>query len=344
MNESKDLTILAIETSCDETSAAVVRNGREVLAGVVYSQIEVHREYGGVVPEIASRNHIPKLPEVVEQALPDGFDAIDAIAVTAGPGLLGALLTGVSYAKALSFALKKPLVAVNHIEGHISANYITYLNLEPPFLCLVVSGGHTQIVWVSDYCEYRLIGQTRDDAAGEAIDKVARVLGLSYPGGPSLEALAKEGDPRAHRMPVSFRGEDHLDFSFSGPKTAAINMLHRMEQKGEDCNRADMAASFQASVVKMLADNTFEAARREGAAKIALAGGVSANGALRKEFLKRGKKTGAEIFLPDPAYCTDNAAMIGSAAYYRFLRGERAGLDLNAHAVLPLDKTLNKMI
>jgi len=344
MTEQKDLSILAIETSCDETSAAVVKNGREVLSNVVYSQIDVHREYGGVVPEIASRNHIPKLPEVVEQALPGGFGGIDAIAVTAGPGLLGALLTGVSYAKALAFALKKPLVAVNHIEGHISANFITYLNLEPPFLCLVVSGGHTQIVLVEGYCAYRLIGQTRDDAAGEAVDKVARVLGLPYPGGPGLEALALGGDPKAYPMPISFRGEDHLDFSFSGPKTAAINLLHRMEQKGEAVNRADMAASFQASVIKMLADNTFEAARREGIKKIALAGGVSANGALREAFLKRGQKAGTEIFMPDPAYCTDNAAMTASAAYYRFLRGERAGLDLNAHAVLPLDKTLNKMI
>jgi len=344
MKEKKDLVILAIETSCDETSAAVVKNGREVISSVVYSQIEVHREYGGVVPEIASRNHIPKLPEVVEQALPGGFKGIDALAVTAGPGLLGALLTGVSYAKALAFALKKPLVAVNHIEGHISANFITHPGLVPPFLCLVVSGGHTQIVQVEGYCEYRLLGQTRDDAAGEAVDKVARVLGLPYPGGPALEELAREGNPGAYPMPISFKGEDHLDFSFSGPKTAAINRLHMMEQKGEELNRADMAASFQASVVKMLADNTFEAARREGAKKIALAGGVSANGLLRDEFIKRGKAAGVEIFLPDPAYCTDNAAMVASAAYYRYLRGERAGLDLNAHAVLPLDKTLNKMI
>jgi N6-L-threonylcarbamoyladenine synthase len=344
MRENKDVTVLAIETSCDETSAAVVKNGREVLANVVYSQIEIHKEYGGVVPEIASRNHIPKLPEVVDQALPNGFAGIDAVAVTAGPGLLGALLTGVSYAKALAFALKKPLVAVNHIEGHISANLITYPELTPPFLCLVVSGGHTQIVWVEDYCTYRMLGQTRDDAAGEAIDKAARVLGLPYPGGPALEKLAENGNPKAYRMPLSFRGQDHLDFSFSGPKTAVINMLHNMDQKGEPYSKEDMAASFQASVIKMLADNTFKAAQREGAPKIALAGGVSANGALRRAFLKRGKKEGIEIFLPDPAYCTDNAAMIGSAAYYRYLRGERAGLDLNAHAVLPLEKTLNKMI
>ncbi len=344
MKDENDIKILAIETSCDETAAAVVKNGREVISNVVYSQIDVHREYGGVVPEIASRNHIPKLPEVVEEALPGGFDGVDVIAVTAGPGLLGALLTGVSYAKALAFALKKPLVAVNHIEGHISANFITHPDLKPPFLCLVVSGGHTQIVFIEDYCTYRMLGQTRDDAAGEAIDKAARVLGLPYPGGPHLEALARGGNREAYPMPISFRGEDHLDFSFSGPKTAVINMLHRMEQKGEAYSREDMAASFQASVIKMLADNTFEAARREGAKKIALAGGVSANGALREAFASRGKKSGARIYLPDPAYCTDNAAMIASAAYYRFARGERAGMDLNAHAVLPLEKTLNKMI
>ena len=344
MNCNKDIVILAIETSCDETAAAVVKNGREVLANVVYSQIDIHKVYGGVVPELASRNHIPKLPEVVEQAVPEGFDKIDAIAVTAGPGLLGALLTGVSYAKALSFALKKPLIAVNHIEGHISANYITYLNLEPPFVCLVVSGGHTQIVLVRDYCSYELYGQTRDDAAGEAVDKVARVLGLSYPGGPNLERLAEGGNPKAYKMPRCFRGENHLDFSFSGPKTAVINLLHGMEQRKESFNPSDIAASFQNSVVGMLAENTFEAARRAGISKIALAGGVSANGVLRSEFIRKGEKENIEIFLPELRYCTDNAAMIASAAYYRYRIGERAGLDLNAVAVLPLEKTLNKMI
>lgn len=344
MKQSKDVTILAIETSCDETSAAVVRNGREVITNVVYSQIPVHRQYGGVVPELASRNHIPKLPEVVEEALPEGFDGIDAIAVTAGPGLLGALLTGVSYAKALSFALRKPLVAVNHIEGHISAGYISYLNLEPPFICLVVSGGHTMVVLVREYGSYELLGQTRDDAAGEAIDKVARVLGLPYPGGPNLEKLALEGNPKAYKMPRCFKGEDHLDFTFSGPKTAVINLLHGMEQRNEPFNPADVAASFQQSVVQVLANNTFEAARRAGISKIALAGGVSANGALRAEFLCRGKKENREVFLPDMRYCTDNAAMIAGAAYFRFIRGERAELDLNAAAVMPLEKTFNKMI
>jgi N6-L-threonylcarbamoyladenine synthase len=340
----KDVRILAIETSCDETAAAVVKNGREVLSNIVYSQIDIHKVYGGVVPELASRNHIPKLPEVVEQAVPEGFEKIDAIAVTAGPGLLGALLTGVSYAKALSFALKKPLVAVNHIEGHISANYISYLNLEPPFICLVVSGGHTQIVLVRDYGSYELFGQTRDDAAGEAVDKVARVLGLSYPGGPNLERLAKEGNKKAYKMPRCFRGEDHLDFSFSGPKTAVINLLHGMEQRNEAFSRPDIAASFQSSVVEMLAENTFEAARRAGISKIALAGGVSANGVLRDEFIRRGEKEDIGIYLPELKYCTDNAAMIASAAYYRYIKGERAGLDLNAVAVLPLEKTLNKMV
>lgn len=344
MKCNKDVHILAIESSCDETAAAVVKNGREVLTNVVYSQIDIHKVYGGVVPELASRNHIPKLPEVVDQAVPEGFENIDAIAVTAGPGLLGALLTGVSYAKALSFALKKPLIAVNHIEGHISANYISYLNLEPPFVCLVVSGGHTQIVLVRDYCSYELFGQTRDDAAGEAIDKVARVLGLSYPGGPNLELLAEEGNKKAYKMPRCFRGESHLDFSFSGPKTAVINLLHGIEQRKESFSRSDIAASFQNSVVGMLAENTFEAARRAGISKIALAGGVSANGTLRNEFIRRGKKENIEIFLPELRYCTDNAAMIASAAYYRYVKGERAGLDLNAVAVLPLEKTLNKMI
>lgn len=344
MNRNKDIVILAIETSCDETAAAVVKNGREVLTNIVYSQIDIHKVYGGVVPELASRNHIPKLPEVVDQAVPEGFEKIDAIAVTAGPGLLGALLTGVSYAKALAFALKKPLIAVNHIEGHISANYISYLNLEPPFICLVVSGGHTQIVLVQDYCSYELFGQTRDDAAGEAVDKVARVLGLSYPGGPNLERLAEGGNKKAYKMPRCFRGENHLDFSFSGPKTAVINLLHGMEQRKEPFSHSDIAASFQNSVVGMLTENTFEAARRAGILKIALAGGVSANGELRSEFIRRGEKENIEIFLPEPRFCTDNAAMVASAAYYRYRKGERARLDLNAVAVLPLEKTLNKMI
>lgn len=329
----KDVTILAIETSCDETAAAIVKNGREVIKNEVYSQIDIHKEYGGVVPEIASRNHVIKLPEVVRAC---GFEGIDAVAVTCGPGLLGALICGVSYAKALSYSLKLPLIAVNHIEGHISANYISHKDLEPPFLCLTVSGGHTMLAVVKDYGVYETLGQTRDDAAGEAIDKVSRVLGLPYPGGPNLQNLAIGGNKFAYPMPRSFKGEAHLDFSFSGPKTAVINMLHNMQQKGEDFSRQDMAASFLHSVVSVLADNAFEAAKRLGIKKIALAGGVSANAQLREEFMSRADENGIQIYMPSLAYCTDNAAMIGSAAYYKYLKGEFAGSDLNAYAMLPL--------
>lgn len=341
--ENKDIKILAIETSCDETAAAVVKNGREVLKNAVYSQIDIHKEYGGVVPEIASRNHVSKLPEVVDSVV-ENMDEIDAVAVTCGPGLAGALICGVAYAKALAYAAKKPLVAVNHIEGHISANFISYPELKPPFLCLVVSGGHTYIVCVEDYCKYKLMGETRDDAAGEAIDKVSRVLGLPYPGGPNLEKLAEGGDRFAFEMPRSFKKESHLDFSFSGPKTTVINMLHNMEQKGESFSKKDMAASFQHSIVSVLSDNTFEAARRTGAKKIAIAGGVSANKALREEFVSRGKEKGIEIYMPNLCYCTDNAAMIGSAAYFRYIKGERADMELNAYPMLTLEKTMNKVV
>lgn len=330
----EDVKILAIETSCDETAAAIVRNGREVLANEVYTQIEIHKEYGGVVPEIASRNHVRKLPEVID-ALGDYRD-VDAVAVTYGPGLLGALICGVSYAKALAYALDKPLIGVHHIEGHISANYISHTDLEPPFVCMTVSGGHTMLAVVKDYGVYETLGQTRDDAAGEAIDKVSRVLGLPYPGGPNLEKLAEGGNPDAFPMPRSFKGESHLDFSFSGPKTTVINMLHTMDQRGESFDRKDMAASFLYSVVNVLADNAFEALRRTGIKKIALAGGVSANRQLRTEFEKRAEAQGVKLYMPLLKYCTDNAAMIGSAAYYRYLRGEFASSDLNAYANLPL--------
>lgn len=334
--------ILAIESSCDETAAAVVEDGRYVLSSEIYTQIPLHEKFGGVVPEIASRNHVAKLPTVVDTALSDAgvsLADIDAIAVTCGPGLVGALLCGVSYAKGLAYAAKKPLVPVNHIEGHICANYITHKNLEPPFVCLVVSGGHSHIVVVEDHLSYRLMGATRDDAAGEAYDKVARILGLGYPGGPKLEALAREGDPHKYAMPVSFRGETHLDFSFSGIKTAVVNLVHKMEQKGEEYNRADVAASFQQAVVTALVKNTIEAAKRENLNKIALAGGVSANSALRDALSSAAAAVGMEVYLPNMAYCTDNAAMIGSAAYYRYLAGARAGLDLNANPSLSfLDK------
>jgi N6-L-threonylcarbamoyladenine synthase len=308
--------ILAIESSCDETAAAVTR-GRKVLGSAVYTQKE-HEKYGGVVPEIASRNHIMKMPYIVDEALQDagvGFGDIEAIAVTDGPGLVGALLVGVSYAKALAYYLGVPLIPVHHIEGHICSLYLSHEELEPPFMCLTVSGGHSHIVVVEDYGQYRLIGKTRDDAVGEAFDKTARVLGLGYPGGPKLERLAREGQA-IYSYPRGFRGETHLDFTFSGLKTAVINHMHNMDQKGEPYDKADIAASFQAEAVSFLADNTFEAAVREGINRIGIAGGVSANGALRKEFSERAQNSGMKLYLPDLRYCTDNAAMIGCAAAF----------------------------
>ncbi len=334
----KGVRILAIESSCDETAASVVEDGRRVISHAMYSQIKIHEKYGGVVPEIASRKHIEKLPYVVEEALSAAGMTIadaDALAVTYGPGLVGALLTGVSYAKAAAYAAKKPLIAVNHIEGHIAANYITYPELEPPFVCLVVSGGHTEIVVTEDYGKYRLLGTTRDDAAGEAFDKVARVLGLNYPGGPNLERLAKDGDKDKYALPKSFRGETHLDFSFSGIKTAVINLVHGMEQRGEEFSPADVAASFQKTVTEELIKNTMIAAEREGIKKIAIAGGVSANGALRTLAAKEAEKRGFDLFIPKFEYCTDNAAMIGAAAYYSLKNGA-APLDLNAEPSLEL--------
>ncbi|MBQ4061690.1 MAG: tRNA (adenosine(37)-N6)-threonylcarbamoyltransferase complex transferase subunit TsaD [Christensenellaceae bacterium] len=328
----KGVKILALESSCDETAASVVEDGRRVLSHAMYSQIKIHEQYGGVVPEIASRKHLEKIPFVVESALKDAgltiFDC-DALAVTYGPGLVGALLTTVSYAKAASYAAKKPLIPVNHIEGHIAANYISYPELEPPFICLVVSGGHTEIVVTEDYGKYRLLGSTRDDAAGEAFDKVARVLGLSYPGGPHLQKLAEEGDDKKYKLPKSFRGETHLDFSFSGIKTAVINLVHGMEQRGEEYSKADVAASFQRTVVEELVKNTFEAAKREGIKKVAIAGGVSANAELRRQAKKRADKDKVSLYVPKFEYCTDNAAMIGAAAYYSMKQGA-AGLELNA--------------
>ena len=338
LREKKDATILAIETSCDETAAAIIKNGREVVADYIHTQIPIHELYGGVVPEIASRDHLEKLPYVVDAVLKKadmGFSDIDAYAVTAGPGLVGALLTGVAYAKAAAYADKKPLIAVNHIEGHIAADYITHKDLEPPFVCLVVSGGHTNIVVVEDYGRYRVVGTTRDDAAGEAFDKVARVLGLKYPGGPNLQRMAREGDPNAYKLPRSFKGESHLDFSFSGLKTAVINLTHNMEQKGIEFKKEDIAASFQNAAVSVLIDNTFEAAKREGIDKIAFAGGVSANEGLRQAAEKRaGSKY--KLYMPELRYCTDNAAMIGAAAYYRIFTDKPAGLELNAMPSLKL--------
>ncbi len=328
--EKGSATVLAIETSCDETACAIVRDGREVLSNVVHTQIPLHRKYGGVVPELASRNHVERIGAVVETALSDAdltLDAIDAVAVTCGPGLVGALLVGVSYAKGLALSHDLPLIGTNHILGHIAANYLTLQDLEPPFTCLIASGGHSHIVRVEDYDRCTLIGRTRDDAAGEAFDKVARVLGLPYPGGPELEKLAKEGDPKAIRFRSAFNErEDEYDMSFSGLKTAVINVLHTAEQRGEAVNRADVAASFQYEVVSILSDK----AVRASIDTLALAGGVSANGALREMLAKKAKKKGIRFCCPDFRYCTDNAAMIGSAGYYLLMKGHRSGLDLNA--------------
>ena len=331
------MNILAIETSCDETAAAVVQDGRTTLSSEIFSQIDIHAPYGGVVPEIASRNHTKKLPIIVKSAIEHSgltMADIDAVAVTAGPGLVGALLTGVGFAKGFAYANGKPLIKVNHIEGHICSNFLSHTDLIPPMICLIVSGGHSHIVKVTDFGQYELLGMTRDDAVGEAFDKVARVLGLPYPGGPNLERLARDGDENAFHFPVAYRGETHLDFSFSGLKTAVINQLHQMDQKGISYSKADVAASFQKNVVTVLADNTFEAAEREKMNIIAVAGGVSANGALRKAFQERSQAKGIQLFMPNMEYCTDNAAMIASAAYFG---QEKADLTLNADPSMKLN-------
>lgn len=328
-----DINILAIETSCDETAAAVIRNGREVRSNIISSQIELHKIYGGVVPEIASRKHIEKINQVIEEALSVAaisLKDIDAIGVTYGPGLVGALLVGVAEAKAISFATKKPLIGVHHIEGHISANYIENIELEPPFLCLVVSGGHTHLVLVKDYGEYEIIGRTRDDAAGEAFDKVARAIGLGYPGGPKIDKLAKEGDARAIPFPRAHIEGAPYDFSFSGLKSAVLNYLNSSEMKHEEINRADVAASFQEAVVDALVSKTILAAKDYNMKKVAIAGGVAANSALQKAMHTACIENNLEFYYPSPIYCTDNAAMIGTAAYYEYIKGKRSGLDLNA--------------
>lgn len=329
----EDTYILAIESSCDETAAAVVKNGRTVLSNVISSQIALHTLYGGVVPEIASRKHIEKINQVIEEALAEAgmeLSQMDAIGVTYGPGLVGALLVGVAEAKAISYATGIPLVGVHHIEGHVSANYIEHQELEPPFLCLIVSGGHTHLVIVKEYGVYEIIGRTHDDAAGEAYDKVARAIGLGYPGGPKIDKLAKEGNPSAIPFPRAHVEGCPYDFSFSGLKSAVLNYLHHAEQVGEEINRADVAASFQAAVVDVLVDRTLQAAKEYGINKVALAGGVASNSALRAGMEAACKKAGKRLFFPSPVYCTDNAAMIGAAAYYEYKKGVRHGLDLNA--------------
>ena len=331
--KEKDVLILGIESSCDETAAAVIRNGREVLSNIIASQIELHKLYGGVVPEIASRKHIEKINQVIEEALEEAdctLDDLDAIAVTYGPGLVGALLVGVAEAKAICFAKNIPLVGVHHIEGHVSANYIEHPDLEPPFLCLIVSGGHTHLVLVKAYGVYEIIGRTRDDAVGEAFDKVARSIGLGYPGGPKIDKLAKEGNPKAIRFPKAKIEDAPYDFSFSGVKSAVLNHINGCKMKGEEINEADIAASFQNAVVEVLVEKTMLAAKEYNMKTIAIAGGVASNSALRKAMIEACEKEGYTLSYPSPIYCTDNGAMIGVAGYYEFMNGTRHGWNLNA--------------
>lgn len=338
LREKEHIRVLAVESSCDETAAAVVEDGRTILSNAVYTQIDLHALYGGVVPEIASRAHVEKVDRMVDKALSDAgmtLPDVDAVAVTNGPGLVGALLVGVSCAKALAYAAQKPLVAVNHIEGHICANFLTHPSLTPPFACLVVSGGHSHLFMVEDYGVFRILGQTQDDAAGEAFDKAARVLGIPYPGGPLLDKLAEKGDPHALKLPRP-KTEGRYDYSFSGLKTAFINAVHNARQKGETLRDADLAASFRAAVVSFLVDRAMLAAEELGLSKMALAGGVSANQLLRREMEAACKKRGIALYMPALNLCGDNAAMIGSAAYYHLMRGEIAGLDLNAKPALRL--------
>ena len=329
----EDIIILGIETSCDETSAAVVKNGREVLSNIISSQVDLHAEYGGVVPEIASRKHLELIIPVIDSALNKAgitLEEVDGIAVTYGPGLVGALLVGVSAAKAISAALDKPLIKVHHIEGHVAANYIDHPDLEPPYICLIASGGHSHIVLVKGYLDFKILGRTRDDAAGEAFDKIARVLGLGYPGGPAIDKEARLGNPKAIRFPRVNFPWDSLDFSFSGLKTAVINYVNHARQVGEALNIPDICASFQQAVVDVLTDHTIKAAKAEKVKTIALAGGVAANSLLRHQLEKRAKKAGFECVFPSLVLCTDNAAMIASAGYYSYLAGEYTDLTLNA--------------
>lgn len=329
----KEIKILAIESSCDETAAAVVANGREALSNVISSQINLHTLYGGVVPEIASRKHIENINYVIEKALSDAgmtLGDIDAVGVTYGPGLVGALLVGVAEAKAICFAKKIPLIGVHHIEGHICANYVENKDLEPPFVCLVVSGGHTHLVVVGDYGKYKILGKTRDDAAGEAFDKVARAIGLGYPGGPKIDKVSKEGDPHAYEFPRAKITDSIYDFSFSGLKSAVLNQLNVSQMKGEEINQADVAASFQNSVVDILLTRAMLAMEETGMKKLAIAGGVASNTAIRKAFKEECQKREIEFYYPSPVLCTDNAVMIGSAAYFEYINGIRHGWDLNA--------------
>lgn len=325
--KKKDIVVLAIESSCDETAVAIVKNGREVLANVISTQIDIHKKFGGVVPEIASRNHVDNITYVVEEALEKAnlkLENIDLIACTYGPGLVGALLVGMSTAKAMAYALKKPFLGVHHIEGHIAANYITHKDLKPPYLCLVVSGGHSHLVHVKDYTDFEILGKTRDDAVGEAFDKVSRTIGLEYPGGPKIDKLAKEGTPR---YPLPRTHFDNLDFSFSGIKTAVINLVNKEK---DNININDLCASFEEAVTDVLLNNVLIASKQVGTDKVTLAGGVSANSYLRNRLDELGRENNLKIYYPEMVLCTDNAAMIGAAAYYDYISGKSSDWDLNA--------------
>ena len=329
----KDILILGLESSCDETAAAVIKNGRTVLSNVISSQIDIHKEYGGVVPEIASRKHIERINTVIEEALKEagvGLKDLDALGVTYGPGLVGALLVGVAEAKAICFAADIPLVGVHHIEGHVSANYIENPDLEPPFLCLIVSGGHTHLVIVKDYEEFEILGRTRDDAAGEAFDKVARAIGLGYPGGPKIDKLSKEGNPDAIIFPKAHMEDAPYDFSFSGLKSAVLNYINKAKMQNQEFNRADLAASFQKAVVDTLTQKAIRAAKEHHIDKLAIAGGVASNSTLRKAMEEACQAEHIRFYHPSPIFCTDNGAMIGVAAYYEYIKGTRSGWDLNA--------------
>lgn len=337
--KDKEYITLAIETSCDETSAAVIKGGREVLSNVISSQIDIHKQFGGVVPEIASRHHLENINTIIKSALDNAevtFNELDVIGVTCGPGLVGALLVGISTAKALAFALDIPLVGVNHIEGHICANYLQYPDLEPPFLGLVVSGGHTHIIDVHDYLSYDILGKTRDDAVGEAFDKVSRVIGLGYPGGPMIDQLSQSGDSEAIHFPRTYLGNDSLDFSFSGIKTAVLNYVNTEKQKGNEIDQANIAASFQTAVVEVLVNKTLKAAEQLNRETITIAGGVAANRLLRSELEKACHKKGFRLYYPSLELCTDNAAMIGCAAYLNYMNGKRDDLTLDANPNLRL--------
>lgn len=337
----KDIYILAIETSCDETACSVIKNGRQVLSNIISSQIDIHNKFGGVVPEVASRKHVETIPWVVELAIKEsgiGQEDLDAIAVTKGPGLVGALLVGLQFAKGFAYSLGIPLIGVNHIEGHVAANFIEYKDLEPPFVSLIVSGGHTTIAHVLDYDKYKIIGETRDDAAGEAFDKIARALGLGYPGGPKIEERAKKGNPLAIKFPRATFKDNTLDFSFSGLKSSVLNYINSEKQRGNKINIEDISASFQEAIVSVLTDNVMATAKEKKLKEIALAGGVASNFALRKKLIDRGNEEGVKILFPEPILCTDNAAMIGSRAYYQYIKNDFDDFDINADPNLSFAK------